>query len=323
MGINKFHDIPIGNNLVVKSLYQTTNTLSIFESISIDASYILYKFIMPTYATDYDLDVYRFKFYKKLLLFVKRLISYKIKIVVVFDGYNSIKQNTNVKRTIQNDKFLTKYVMNGIPNATDHTKLTIISKRYHDTTITARYDDREYTLNNPFPCYEDTKLFINLLKLLEIDYVIAKEIEAEQLAKYLCRTVLSHDTDVLMCGGVLVTICDNFGGTYKYLDGDEIIRLLKLSLDDYIKMCILLGCDFCHKTKSCGPKTVLKKLKTVRLTELQLHVFNYIKNIETTFELQIKTHGPVAPVFNANNYVFEILSLCDFNFNQLYNNVRF
>lgn len=123
-----------------------------------------------------------------------------------------------------------------------------------------------------------------LLTYCGIDYIETPAgIEAENYAATLtkplnnkpafCFAVISNDSDVIMLGGRLLR---KKGNTFKLYDGRDIRKKINISCADFIKIGIILGSDFAPKTPSIGPKTVLAKYKTIKLTERQQSAFDYL-----------------------------------------------
>jgi hypothetical protein len=63
---------------------------------------------------------------------------------------------------------------------------------------------------------------------------------------------------------------------YKY-ELAAILRTAAIDLDGLIKAGVILGCDFAEKTAGVGPKTVIKKLPNIKLSDRQIEAFNYFK----------------------------------------------
>jgi len=119
-----------------------------------------------------------------------------------------------------------------------------------------------------------------LLHLLGQLYIIAPPgIEAEHLAAALtrhglCEYVLSGDSDVLMFGGNLLMQDRNKPGKYKTYNYDRLLLASQLSREDLLKCGVIMGCDFCDGTPRVAERTVIKKYKTVVLTDQQLRAMD-------------------------------------------------
>ena len=108
--------------------------------------------------------------------------------------------------------------------------------------------------------------------------------EAEQLAACLTNNyiaeikadaVLTPDPDCLLFGASIM-IKNDKTKFYKY----QLATILKdeqINQDDIIKIGVILGCDFADKTPGIGPATIMKKYKTVELSERQKEAVEYFK----------------------------------------------
>lgn len=56
----------------------------------------------------------------------------------------------------------------------------------------------------------------------------------------------------------------------------QVLSELELNMDEFIDLCILLGCDYCGSIKGIGPKTAIKLIQEHKSIE------NILKNIDTT-----------------------------------------
>ena len=88
-----------------------------------------------------------------------------------------------------------------------------------------------------------------------------------------------NDFDVLVFGAnKLVTKKSKKMYLYNLPD---ILDQHKICFKDFIKIGVILGCDFAPKTPKIGVKTVMKKYKAVELTSIQEQAYNYfLKNYD-------------------------------------------
>jgi flap endonuclease-1 len=113
-----------------------------------------------------------------------------------------------------------------------------------------------------------------LLTLMGIPYVEAP-CEAEAQCAELCRggkvyATATEDMDALTFGtpilGRHMTISEARKQPIKEYDLSKVLEGLKLDMDQFIDMCILCGCDYCHSIRGMGPKKALsyiQKFKTI------------------------------------------------------------
>jgi len=110
-----------------------------------------------------------------------------------------------------------------------------------------------------------------LLSYLGISYIHLPEGEGEGIASELCRIgyvdyVLTEDMDsmVYACPNLIRNCLDK---TLKRTDiisvinYDEMIKGLGLTDEQFIKYCILCGCDYCKNVPKVGTTTALKMIK--------------------------------------------------------------
>jgi flap endonuclease-1 len=102
-----------------------------------------------------------------------------------------------------------------------------------------------------------------LFDLFGIQY-IHEQCEAESLMSVLCKEsiidgCISEDSDILVNGGAL--FLRNFNADKNTIDEyclEGILNNLNLTLDQFIDMCILIGCDYTTKINGMGPMTAYK-----------------------------------------------------------------
>jgi hypothetical protein len=130
--------------------------------------------------------------------------------------------------------------------------------------------------------YFDDVIF--MLDMLNIPWVEsptgfdAEQIAAETTNKKLFDVrmdyVLSSDMDTLLFGAKSLIKRDIRKKKFFKYNLNELLEKHELEQDDLIKVGLILGTDFSPKTKGVGPKTVLKKYKSIKLTEEQKAAFN-------------------------------------------------
>jgi 5'-3' exonuclease len=116
-----------------------------------------------------------------------------------------------------------------------------------------------------------------ILDQFDIAWIIApKGIEAEHYCAALTKNkigdfVFSTDTDALMYGAKKLVRNvrikkKNIFQEYVFAD---ILHENDVTINDFRKIGVILGCDHAPKTPRVGPKTVLKKYKSIKLTDEQ------------------------------------------------------
>lgn len=116
-----------------------------------------------------------------------------------------------------------------------------------------------------------------LFKMMGIPYITAPS-ESEAYCAFLCKRglvkgVATEDMDALCFGAPLLLRNMNKSNTAKNkkLDVDEynlnmVLKELEISMDSFIDLCILMGCDYCDTIKGIGYKRAydfIKKHKSI------------------------------------------------------------
>jgi hypothetical protein len=143
--------------------------------------------------------------------------------------------------------------------------------------------------------YTDDIIFI--LNMLDIPWIECPPgYDAEQIAAFATNTkdifgvkmnyVLTPDADTLLFGAKKLIKRDIRKKKLFEYDLNDILTKHDLSLDDLIKIGLILGTDFAKKSPGIGPKTVLKKYKTIILANDQIEAMNNnFKKVLTKSEL--------------------------------------
>lgn len=86
--------------------------------------------------------------------------------------------------------------------------------------------------------------------------------------------VLTPDVDALLFGANKIIKRDTRKKKLYEYDLRELLSVNDISLNDLIKIGLILGSDFADKTPGIGPKTVMKKYQTIVLSEAQTKAMN-------------------------------------------------
>lgn len=291
MGIQKLLDVQIDNETTIRSLKKNIQLQNL--KICVDSSCIIYKYFYGTFNKNLNAEE-NFAEYKKYIVnFIQHLTQNNVESIWIFDGDKNIYKyaTSKARQKILHNNIL-KYIKETHSTCSDIKEYTDIVINKKELTLSFSYNDREYCCLNPNPCYHHSKFLIDILTQLGIKYTIANNMEAEYLAVEICKQkyyygVLSSDTDVLTLGGNLINIeyKDGYFNYFIYYI-DEIFKKLSVNHEEFCKMCIMLGCDFCEKTKGIGPKTVLHKFRNITLRQDQYAVLLcFIRNENVSYEI--------------------------------------
>jgi flap endonuclease-1 len=156
-----------------------------------------------------------------------------------------------------------------------------------------------------------------LLRKMGICYIVAPAgIEAEQYGAFMtkgpsaeryCKYMISGDSDVLCFGGNLLRVTTKKTSTgkskktiYQAYELEEILEELKLTYDQFLQMCVVLGTDFADGTKGTGVRTVVDKIHKHKLEPLtprqEMTVEYFQSDITTTAEITQEEYDPEAIV---------------------------
>uniref|UniRef100_A0AAR2LE91 XPG-I domain-containing protein n=1 Tax=Pygocentrus nattereri TaxID=42514 RepID=A0AAR2LE91_PYGNA len=133
-----------------------------------------------------------------------------------------------------------------------------------------------------------TQEFLRLLELMGVPRVMAPG-DGEALCAHLVRSgvvdaVASEDMDTLAFGGTVLLRQLNAKRDSEVTEYSlpKLLEALQLTQEEFVDLCILLGCDYCDKITGLGPSRALKLIQQHRTIE---HVMQNVNR---------KTH-PVPP----------------------------
>ena len=114
-----------------------------------------------------------------------------------------------------------------------------------------------------------------LLKLMGIPYVQAvgeAEAQCADMAKRgLVYAVGSEDMDTLTFGAPILLRHLTFSEARKMpiveIKLEQVLEGLQLTMDEFIDLCVLLGCDYCGTVKGVGPAKAVNLIKNFRSIE--------------------------------------------------------
>jgi flap endonuclease-1 len=129
-----------------------------------------------------------------------------------------------------------------------------------------------------------------LLKLMGIPYIDAPQ-EADSQLAYMCKqnmvyAVLTEDMDILTFGSprIIRNLTSNNKPPLE-IELYKILKILNITYDEFIELCILFGCDYCPTLSDVKTNDIFKvymKNKTIEKTLYDLKEAGY--NIPDKFE---------------------------------------
>lgn len=127
---------------------------------------------------------------------------------------------------------------------------------------------------------EECKTLLNLMGIPYVDAPCEAEAQCAALVKagkvYATGT---EDMDALTFGSSVLlrhlTFSEARKMPIKEINLNKVLSELNLSQDEFIDLCILLGCDYCDSIRGIGPKRAIELIKQHKTIE------NVIKNIDS------------------------------------------
>jgi flap endonuclease-1 len=286
------------------------------KTIAIDTSLIIYKYITAVRKTGKDLLSNEGRITSHLLGIINliiKLLNYKITPVFIFDGKApNIKKNTLKKRWEHK-----KHAEDELNNNLELTAEQKIACYIKSTKITNEI-------------IEDT---IKLLKVLGIPYIQAPEEADSQcvclLEKNLIYAVATEDMDLLTykCNRLLKNFYSSFDSDIIEINYDVMIKELKLTDNQFLDLCILLGCDYLPTLPGLGQvksfdyikkhQSIEKILENTKIKEPENYNYKQVQDYFTTAsskcivpieeDLKIKQEIDKEEIFNF------LIKVCNFN----------
>ncbi len=227
-------------------------------TVAIDASAIVYQSVLAVRTTGQDMKNSQGNITSHLhgIIFkILKLLEYEIIPIFVFDG-----KPPNIKsKTIQERNLRKQRAENNINNLSDDTRI----------------DDETFIKNfkNTFrPTKQDFIECRIMLDLMGIPYVCAPG-EADVICAWLAartdqngrryvKGVCADDSDILTLGSPYI-----FKDMLKFINKGHQVTVVSLhktlikmniTMDQFVDLCVLLGCDYCDNIRGIGPKTAYK-----------------------------------------------------------------
>jgi flap endonuclease-1 len=232
--------------------------------VAFDISIYIYQFVSSIKSSVEDLTTSSGKITTHIHGILTKIVSFikkKIKPIIIFDGKPPSLKN-NVLNIRKNKKDTAKNNLNliniEIDNASELDKILLNEKKIkllkHGVTVSHKQMEE---------CKE-------LIKLLGIPIIESIE-EADSQCAWLVKNNIAHcaaseDMDLLTFGTTRLLKKLTAKNTAIEINLDKILLDLKLNQDEFIDLCILLGCDYCDTIIGIGPKkayTMILKYRSI------------------------------------------------------------
>ena len=238
MGVKNLSKLLKDNNIKPSK----TNLRDLKNKIfAIDTSNFMYKF-NHGYAFKTPIE----GFLAQIFIF----LSNNITPVYIFDGKPPDEKKEEVEKRKEDRNKLKEYYKNQIDVCDDEIELIKLNDKLEKLDgITQKK-------------FEELK---QLLDIFNIKYIVSNE-EADDICKVLNNYRLidfsvSEDKDFLLNNKYTISKLNTFNGTCEVWDRDDILNGLDISMNTFIDLCILLGCDYCNTIPKVGLKTSWKFIK--------------------------------------------------------------
>lgn len=276
-----------GLNTIIKNKFsKCISYINIQElnntKIAIDANLWLYSTLATArknYIKNLNLsieDINEEEITKKWLIisfnFLSQLLFYKIVPILIFDGkHDEQKSGTQSKRIDQRNKIKDKI----------EELREIFNKNKDDILLRDDSLLKKALSNYVFLTKDNLTIFKEIAT--NIGYCcITAEAEGEKLCSDLCIEkkvdyVFSKDSDMLALTCPLIITEFNFN-SIKVININVLIEEMGFNKETFQDFCILLGCDWNHNIKKCGPVQSLKlinKYKNINNIPLDKECLNY------------------------------------------------
>ncbi|KAM0687659.1 Elongation of fatty acids protein 2 [Conglomerata obtusa] len=253
--------------------------------IAIDASLSIYQFLIAVRSEGTTLSADHGETSHLVGMFYRtiRMVSSGIKPLYVFDGLPPTLKLFELQKRVEKRETAIREYEDAVEKG-DKEKMEMYDKR--KVKVSKKHVD-------------DCK---KLLELMGVPFVTAPS-EAEAYCAYLCRAkivsaVATEDMDALTFGAPILVRNLNAAENKKLPISEyvieDILKDMKLTMSEFIDMCILLGCDYCESVKGIGP----------------MKAYQFIKkygNIERIMEMETKIVYPKDWNFADARKIFEEL----------------
>jgi len=243
-------------------------------------------------AIDISIYLYKYKYYTKnnskqlVVSFLKQIVhlkKYNITPIYIFDGKpppeksHVINERKNNKRNKYEKIELLKKEIDNINSSEENNKIYIeeIKKKINKIDMSIISVTRD-----------DILLIKDLFDKIGVQYYQA-DTEAEIICARLVKNnivhgVFSNDTDVLPNNGkFLYTNYDHNRNYVTEINLDNLLSDINITMEQFIDMCILCGCDYTIKINAIGSINAFKLIKKYKSIE------NIIENIKDNAKYKI------------------------------------
>jgi flap endonuclease-1 len=255
---------------------------------------------------DVSIFMYKFKYIgdinSNFTKMITKLLFYNITPIFVFDGKPSNKDKVLEERKVKKEKLKIKInnLHNELQKEADRSGIILVSElpvhlqpvepsdSMKELIVKIQKTEKQ-NISITWKDYQDIKTLLITMGIkfihapYETDIVIPYIIKQKNINIPLC---LSDDTDFLAHNINLLSKFDVRSGNIEYFNIKKIKEQMNMNKEEFVDMCVLMGCDYCSSIKGVGPMTAFKIIKQC-------------KNLETYFKKTGKKD--VNEFYNARN----------------------
>lgn len=164
---------------------------------------------------------------------------------------------------------------------------------------------------------EEAKRLLRLMGVPVVEAPCEAEAQCAELVKGgKCYGVASEDMDTLTCGAPRLLRHMTYSEARKMpileISLEKILEGLSISMDQFIDLCILLGCDYADKIRGIGPKRALEYIQKYKsIDEILKHLDKEKYPMPEIFPYQeIREYFKAPPVTKASECDVRLIYLC-------------
>ena len=240
------------------------------KTVVLDASMIIYQFVIAIRNTGNDLENSEGKMTTHIIGVINKalmLLKNDITPIFVFDGKPpELKSNILKDRKNKKNKCINKLKEDNYNNDSDRIK--DFKKSF---TLSKKHID-------------EVKHILNLFGIPTIENIS----EADPLCSYLAKKkeiygVSSEDMDILTFGSPILIRGLSGNKNIKEINLEVVLNKLRLNQNEFIDLCILLGCDYCPTIPKVGMKRALDIIQKYKSIDIFLEKEGKKYNIPEDF----------------------------------------
>lgn len=233
---------------------------------------------------DTSIFLYKFKYFGDLKSnftnFITKLLQHNITPIFVFDGRPTDNKLNNVLKERKEKRVKQQEKINKLKDElSEHiTFVDDLPPNYIEINLPEELQEKVnklQKLKKQQICvtYKDVKGVKELFDILGVLYIHV-EYEADIVIPYIINTYnlkplcISDDSDFLPHNINLISKLDIKTGVVEYIDIIKIQEELNVTRNEFIDMCVLMGCDYCRSIRGVGPMSAYKFIKQYKNLEM-------------------------------------------------------